>query len=95
MMTRETMPIDGWSKVPVGTEISKDLYDGMLNVLPPISLYAKYSPYSGFQVGEAYTHEQDEQGRWRSMHMTFVTVGGRYYYAGINFCGRCDWRLTA
>lgn len=92
-MTRETMPENGWSDVTPGTEITEELYEGMYNVLPPIDL--RMSPYCGFQVSEPYTHEQDEKGRYRAMYMTFVTVGGRYYYAGINFGGRCDWRLTA
>ena len=93
MMGSGQLPEGGWSKVAPGTEITEELYEDMLNVMPPI--YLRRSPYCGFQVGEAYTHEQDEQGRFRPMFMTFVTVGGRYYYAGINFGGRCDWRLVA
>lgn len=35
MMTRETMPMDGWCSVKPGTEISEELYEDMLNMLPP------------------------------------------------------------
>ena len=92
MFTRETMP-DTWEEVPVGSEISEELYEDMLNLLPPI--YLRKSPYPGFQSSEPYTHAEEANGKWRSKHMTFVRIGGRFYYAGIQFAGECEWRLSA
>lgn len=93
MMTRETLPKDGWCCVNPGTEISEEIYWDMLNMLPPLSL--RNSPYCGFQTSEPYSHEEDSKGRWRSKHMTFVMVGDKYYYAGVQFAGDCEWRLGA
>ena len=92
MFTRENLP-DTWGKVPVGSEISEELYWDMLNMLPPISL--RKSPYCGFQSSEPYTHAEDANGKWRSKHMTFVNIGEKFYYAGIQFAGECEWRLGA
>ena len=92
MITMDTMP-DTWGDVPVGSEISEELYYDMLNLLPPI--YLRKSPYPGFQCSEPYTHAEDDCGHWRSKHMTFVRVGDRFYYAGIQFAGECEWRLSA
>ena len=92
MFTRETLP-NTWGEAPVGSEISEELYEDMLNMLPPISL--RKSPYCGFQCSEPYTHAEDANGKWRSKHMTFVNIGDKFYYAGIQFAGECDWRLEA
>ena len=73
------------------TEISEELYNDMLNVMPPI--YLRKSPYCGFQVGEPYCHREDAKGRWRAKFMTFVHIGERFFYAGIHFGGECEWRL--
>lgn len=78
---------DRWEDVQPGTEVSQDVYDQMFNVLPPILLCK--SPYSGFQMGEANDHREDENGRWRARFLTFVTSGGRFFYAGIHFGGEC------
>ena len=91
ILTSETMPHDGWSAIEEGTEISEELYNDMLNVMPPI--YLKKSPYCGFQVGEPYCHREDAKGRWRAQFMTFVRIGARFFYAGIHFGGECEWRL--
>lgn len=89
-ITRDTMP-NTWGEVPVGSEISDELYYDMLNMLPPI--YLRKSPYPGFQCSEPYSHAEDANGKWRSKHMTFVTIGGRRFYAGIQFAGDCEWRM--
>lgn len=92
MYTKDNLP-KTWDEVPVGSEISEELYWEMLNMLPPLSL--RHSPYRGFQSSEPHSHEVDDQGRVRSTHMTFVAVNGKFYYAGIQFGGECRWRLTA
>ena len=90
MYTKDTMPNTGGDG-PVGSEIDDELYYDMLNLLPPI--YLRNSPYPGFQCSEPYTHAEDANGKWRSKHMTFVNIGGRHYYAGIQFAGECEWRM--
>ena len=87
----EDMPENGWDGVPEGTEVSEEIYNNMLNLLPPINL--RRSPYCGFQVSEPDSHCEDENGKWRSKHATFVNIGEKYYYAGVQFCGECRWRL--
>ena len=89
MFTRDTMP-NTWGEVPVGSEISEELYYDMFNLLPPIKL--RKSHYPGFQCSEPYTHAEDDSGKWRSKHMTFVRIDGRFFYAGIHFAGECEWR---
>lgn len=90
MLTWDSMP-DSWNEVAPGTEISEEIFDDMLNAMPPIPL--RKSPYCGFQLGEAYDHKEDANGKWRARYLTFVGVGGKYYYAGVHFGGECDWRM--
>lgn len=90
MLTWDSMP-DSWNEVAPGTEISEKIFDDMLNAMPPIPLCK--SPYCGFQLGEANDHKEDTNGKWRARYLTFVGVGGKYYYAGVHFGGECDWRM--
>lgn len=92
MITHDNWP-ERWEDTPAGTEISEEVYWDMLNALPPV--YLRKSPYCGFQLGEPHDHKQDANGKWRAQFLTFVKIDGRYYYAGINFGGECEWRLTA
>lgn len=92
MISLDNFP-ESWECLPAGTEISKEIYDQMLNVLPPISL--RKSPYCGFQMGEPYDQREDANGKWRARFLTFVNIGKRFYYAGINFGGECNWRVLA
>lgn len=89
IITEENMP-DSWKTVLAGTEVSDEVYYQMLNVMRPIGL--RKSQYCGFQVGEPYDHREDSNGKWRPRFMTFVKIGSRFYYAGINFGGECNWR---
>lgn len=80
-----------------GQEVTEDVYDNFLNIMPPISLRGGQGWQAGFQVGEPYCHRDDTRtGKWRPMFMTFTTSGGRYYYQGINFAGEVDsWPYVA
>ena len=89
-ITHENWP-ESWQDVPSFTEISEDVYTDMLNVLPPVHL--RQSPYCGFQMGQPLDYAEDENGRWRARFLTFVHVGGRCFYAGINFGGECVQRM--
>jgi hypothetical protein len=85
-ITHDNWP-ERWADVPAFTEVSKEVYNDMLDALPPV--YLRHSPYCGFQMGEPQDHAEDETGKWRARFLTFVHVGRRYYYAGINFGGEC------
>ncbi len=75
-----------------GDEVSQEIYDNMLNIMPPISLRGGQGYYAGFQVGEAYCHKEDKEGRFRPQFMTFVKSEDKCYYMGINFAGYVDSR---
>ena len=91
MITHDNWP-ERWENLPAGTEISEEIYDQMFNALPPISL--RKSLYCGFQMGEPHNHAEDENGKWRAQFLTFVSVSGRYFYAGIHFGGECPLKLN-
>ena len=76
-----------------GQEVSEEVYNHFLNIMPPISLNGGQGWFSGFQVGEPYCHRDDTRnGRWRPMFATFTSAGDRYFYQGINFAGEVDSR---
>lgn len=65
-----------------GMEISKQRYEEMYNVLPPLHL----KNVCGFQSGEPYSHaENPRTGAFEPTFMTFVNIGDKYFYAGTNF----------
>ena len=76
-----------------GQEVSEEVYEHFLNIMPPISLNGGQGWPAGFQVGEPYCHRDDTRtGKWRPMFATFTSCGGRYFYQGINFAGEVDSR---
>lgn len=89
-ITRDSWP-EHWENVLPFTEVSEDIYNDMYNALPPIIL--RNSPYCGFQMGEHQDHAEDETGKWRARFLTFVSIGKRYFFAGINFGGECRQRM--
>ncbi|MEG0985022.1 MAG: hypothetical protein RSK76_01460 [Clostridia bacterium] len=93
IITMDNWP-ERWESVAPGTEISEDVYNEMLNVLPPIYIRAGHSTYfSGFQMGEPQDHREGANGKWRARYLTFISARGRYYYAGIHFLGECNFEL--
>lgn len=65
-----------------GMEISKQRYEEMYNVLPPLHL----KNVCGFQSSEPYSHaENPSTGAFEPTFMTFVNIGDKYFYAGTNF----------
>ncbi len=89
-ITHDNWP-KNWRNVTPFTEVSEEIYNEMFDALPPIFL--RRSPYRGFQMGEPQDHAPDENGRFRAQYLTFVNIGSRYYYAGVNFGGECKERL--
>lgn len=92
MITHDNWP-ERWEDTPAGTEVSEEVYQDMFNAMPPI--YLRRSPYCGFQMGEPHDHREDANGKWRARFLTFVSIGKKFFYAGINFGSECEWRLTA
>lgn len=65
-----------------GMEISKQRYEEMYNVLPPLHL----KNVCGFQSSEPYSHaENPRTGAFEPTFMTFVNIGDKYFYSGTNF----------
>ena len=76
-----------------GQEVSEEVYNNFLNLMPPISLKGGQGWVAGFQVGEPYCHRMDSRsGKWKAMFATFTASGDRYFYHGINFAGEVDSR---
>lgn len=77
-----------------GQEVTKEVYEHFLTIMPPISLRNGQGWAAGFQVGEAYNHVTDARtGRWRPLFATFTSSGDHYFYQGNNFAGEVDSRL--
>lgn len=87
MFTREQWTDDFHKCCQPGEEISKDLYEHFLNILPPISLKSDAS-MCGFQVSEPHDHVKGKDGRYHARYATFGTKDGKYYYLGIFRAGR-------
>ena len=92
MITHDNWP-EHWEDIPTGTEVSEEVYQDMFNVMPPI--YLRRSPYCGFHMCEPHDHKEDANGKWRAQFLTFVNIGKRFFYAGINFVGECEWRMSS
>lgn len=89
MITRENWPED-WSRVPDFTEISEDVYNHFLNVLPPRIWVGDY-----FQCSEPYTHDAEWPGGYpKPMYMTFGKKDGKCYYLGIQYYGGYPGKLS-
>jgi hypothetical protein len=89
--TMEQWDKDGTIAAEVMQEIEEDIYNQMLNAMPPI--YLQPMMFFGSQglamikqciaMGEAYTHEYDRQGRLCAYFMAFGVCNGKYYYLGL------------
>ena len=78
---------------PRGSEVSEEVYNNYLNIMPPISLKGGQGACAGFQMGEPYCHRTDKRnGKWRPLFATFTTINGRFFYHGLNFAGEIDSR---
>ena len=91
MITFDNWP-DNFTDLPVGTEISEEVYQHFLNILPPIRL--RESRFVGFQSSEPHSHEWTEQGFYAPTYMTFVRKDGKFFYVGTNFRETCLWDGT-
>ena len=66
----------------VGSVVAEAVVDSFLDMLPPRSM-----KYGYVQVGEAYSHIEDENGTVRATYMTFAKLDGVWKYCGNCFAG--------
>ena len=76
--TRENWAADGTFKAAPGQEISEEIYNEMLNVMPPLRLKEAQGCTAGFRSSEPYTHENG-----KPLYMAFGKRNGKYYYLGL------------
>ena len=88
MITFENSPED-FATLPVGTEISEEVYFHFFDLLPPLRL--RDSLFVGFQSSEPYSYEKKKDGSFAPTYMTFAKKAGKYFYAGTNFYSVCSW----
>lgn len=92
---REYKPFKGWHEFAEKTKqesyydyakpgdiVDEETMDYFMDVLPPRSMGHGY-----LQMGEPYSHAEDEAGRLRPTFMTFEKRGGKCYYLGTCFAG--------
>lgn len=61
-----------------GDQVTEDVVDHFMNILPPA-----YMSYGMLQVGEAVSHEYDEDKKsWRPTFSTFVKRDKEWFYVG-------------
>jgi hypothetical protein len=82
-ITRDNWP-ESWGRVSAWTEVSEEIYEHFLNVLPPLN-YSYPCPY--FQCSEPYSHG-DNNGKWQGKYLTFTKQDGKCWFLGINFPGQ-------
>lgn len=92
-ITKDNWP-ESWGRVPAWTEVSEEIYEHFLNVLPPLN-YSYPCPY--FQCSEPYSHEyqmirvgdtpKEDRFRWRGKYLTFSKQDGKCWFLGVNFSG--------
>lgn len=70
-----------------GQEITKEIYNHFLNILPPIFISAyTYGSYTDiFLCSEPTSHAPDSKGIFRAKYNAFGKKGLKYYYLGERF----------
>lgn len=92
-MNKSMKTLKGWKEsleesirdyLEIGDEVDQELVDYFVNVLPPATLRGDL-----VQMGEPYSHEPDENGKYRATYLTFARerYSGNWKYAGICFRG--------
>ena len=91
-MTEQAYTMDHWRadrdfKARPGQEVSPDVYEEMLNVMPPIRLSEEAAAIArdrfgilrsaGFLMGEPHASDQDGP-----LYLAFVSTGGKCYFIG-------------
>jgi len=66
----------------VGNIVDVELVEYAFNCMPPITMNGEM-----VQMGEPYSHREDETGKWRATWSTFVKTEFGWVYAGHCFKG--------
>lgn len=92
--TMEQWKADRDFKAEAGQEISAEVYEEMLNVMPPLSLPKgkalqalqdyKIPAHAGFMMGEPTTCDSEGRELYRAFAMNDYGKGKRYYYIGLS-----------
>jgi hypothetical protein len=69
----------------IGNIVDDEMVEYAYNVLPPATMNG-----SMVQIGEPYSHREDETGKWRATYATFVKTEAGWTYAGHCFRGRYE-----
>lgn len=81
--TREQWAADRNFSAKVGQEVEEDIYEQMLDCLPPLRLPRECGYSAGFRVGEPYIHEQSAKtGEWLAHYAAFGKKDGKCYFLG-------------
>lgn len=83
-ITREVWAAAGdfYKAAQPGDTVDEQIVNDFRDCVPPASMSSGY-----LQVGEAYDHMVDENGRWRPTFMTFAYKDGAWVYCGCCFRG--------
>lgn len=68
--------------VQPGDTVDEQIVNDLRDCVPPASLTSGY-----LQVGEAYSHMEDDKGRWKPTFMTFLLTDDGWTYCGCCFHG--------
>lgn len=81
--TMEQWEKDGSFSAEIGQEVSEEVYEQMYYCMPPLRLPRECGYFSGFRMGEAYTHEQSKKtGEMLAHYAAFGKRDGKYYFLG-------------
>lgn len=88
-ITREVWAAAGdfYKAAQPGDTVDEQIVNDFRDCVPPASMSSGY-----LQVGEAYDHMVDENGRWRPTFMTFAFKDGVWVYCGCCFHGEAVHR---
>ena len=92
--TAEQWGADNTFKATAGQEITEEIYNRMLNALPPLSLPRdkarqalqdyKIAVHSGFLMGEMYDTTAEGEPLYMAFGMNDYGKGKHYYYLGLS-----------
>ena len=81
--TRKQWAKDRDFAAQIGQEVEADIYEQMLNCLPPLRLPRESGYTAGFRVGEPYIHEKSKKtGEYVAYYAAFGKKDGKCYFLG-------------
>lgn len=86
VITLNTWP-KSWADVPAGTEVTKRVFEDILNAKPPINIGLYRGFTFCFQAGEPFDQQIDDKGLIRCRFLTFAQISGLYVFLGLQYVG--------